>query len=370
MKNILLLILFITVSFSLLTADKITLKDGKILDGQLLKKTDEYLIIEVLRPNNQLHTISVMRDLVISVIDESKRVLYEKGRLKSVDLENFYQKSFLPVNFETSDQDTIVLTDGTSLIAYNIIIRGSYMSYKRLDKPSHLIFSSPLDKIESVNDKYVRIYLSEQDPYRLPEKTLTSSYPQPSIEFGVSLIHHQLNHYKNIFKEVADDLEIPENTNFRNINNPLISLNLGLDIAISQHFITAFLADFTLNFGDFEDYYEDKECFRLFLGELRYRFSVEPLIPWIGAGYAMQSITLINPYQNSQIKYKSQKNAISIAAGVEYRLIDQTGSVLIVLRYLPFGEDSLFYEYDPGIKSKSKIDLSVLQFSFSLYLNL
>ena len=79
MKYVFLLILLTTTSFTLLSADTNTLSNGKTMEGQLLKVSDQSLIFEVLSDSNRVNTISFDRDQVISVVDESQEILYKDG---------------------------------------------------------------------------------------------------------------------------------------------------------------------------------------------------------------------------------------------------------------------------------------------------
>ena len=95
MKYVFYVILIITASFTLLSGtDTITMSDGGIMEGQLLKVTKQALIIEVLSDSNQVSTISLDHNQVISVVDESEESLYKEGIQQEEDLEDYYKKRF------------------------------------------------------------------------------------------------------------------------------------------------------------------------------------------------------------------------------------------------------------------------------------
>jgi len=363
-----LLILLILSSFTILSADTITLSDGETMEGQLLKVTDQALIFEVLYDSTRVHTISIDRHQVISVIDESQEILYKDGHQQE-DPEDYYQKVYMPIFFKRSDVDTIVFKNGDQIMGDITYIKGRHVSYKRSDRPSHYVFSTTVEKIESINGQDIQSDTKFSDPYYPPPIKKVYYYPHPSIEFGLTLVQHHLNQYHGIYEQLAENLEDFDLEGLRDINNPLIALNLGFDLKFSRYICLSFLGNFMLNFGNNKDYHEDVEHFRLFLTELRYTFPNQSLSPWLGAGYALQSITLINNYSGLDIKYKSQSNTLTFAAGIILKINSQFEGNFS-LRYLPFGDKNISWVNQTSIQSESKINLSNIMFSASLNINL
>ena len=369
MKYVFLLILSTTALLTILSADTITLHNGETIEGQLLKVSNQALIIEVLYDVKRVVTISLDHEQVISVVDESQEILYKDGIQQEEDLEDYYQKIYLPTSTNITKKDTIVFKNGDQIVGNIISIRGSYITFKRSDKPSHLVYSSTVEKIDTINVEKVQSNLTFNDPYSSPPKSREFSYPHPAIEFGLSIIQNNLNQYHGIYEELAENIEGIDRGSLRDINNPLIALNLGFDLKFSQYISVSFIGNFMLNFGDNRDYHEDTESFRLFLGELRYTFPLKSISPWIGVGYAYQSITLINSYSGVDIKYKSQSNTVTFGAGIILGLQSQFGGIFS-LRYLPFGDKDLRIESQSDIQTKTKIDLSNIMLSASLIVNL
>ena len=296
MKYFFHVILIITASFTLLSADTITLSNGEIMEGQLLKVSGQALIIEILSDSSQVKTISLDHDQVISVVDESQEILYRNRILQEEDLEDYYKKKYLAKSFLTTKKDTIVFNNGKLIVGNITSISGNYITFMREDRPSHYVFTALVEKIYSINGMKVQSELKSIDPYSSPPKTRVFYYPHPAIEFGLSIIQNNLNQYHGIYGELAEDIEGIDGRSSENVNNPLIAINLGFDFIFSQSFSVSFIGNFMLNFGDNQDYHENTESFRLFLGELRYTFPYKSISPWIGVGYAMQSITIINKY--------------------------------------------------------------------------
>ena len=81
MKFLFLFALLIYTLVTSLSADLIILENGASIKGQLLKVSDYGLIIEQLQESGQVTTITLRHDEVISVMDETETILYEKNRL-------------------------------------------------------------------------------------------------------------------------------------------------------------------------------------------------------------------------------------------------------------------------------------------------
>jgi hypothetical protein len=349
-----------------LSADTIFLSEGDSLSGQLLKVSKDYLIIEMINQSGKVTTISLHRNEVTSVIDESDDILYERGILKERDLEDFYRKSFPKIQKTTLQEDTIVFKNGDEVIGKVISTTTHYVTYKRSDKPANRLYSSTYDKIRTINGKSTEF---SRNIYKTAPKIKVFHYPHIFIEFGFSATHHNLNQYHSIFKNVIENIETIEYKRLREINNPIIAVNIGFGIKLIKYMSLAGLADFTLNFGNNEDYSEDSEHFRLFLAELRFFYPVNAFSIWIGAGLANQSITVINRFSKVDIKYTSSASTISIAGGLSFEFNNHVGA-LLTLRYLPFGDRHVTIKSSIEGSSRNKINLTNILLSTALVINL
>ena len=193
-------------------------------------------------------------------------------------------------------------------------------------------------------------------------------YPRVGIEIGISAVVNQLNHYQSIFNDLSEELDLSGYQSPHTINNPAFAVNLGFIIKISRQVSLAGTSLFTIGFGDNEDYYEDVESFRLFFAELHYLYPLESLSPWIGIGYAFQSLTIINKYSGVDAKLKSQANSIFFAAGLDVD-INKKINFVFALRYFPFGEKEIHISRGE-IKARDAINLSNLMISSGIVINL
>jgi hypothetical protein len=357
------------ISISSLSADLIILSNGGSKSGQLLKVSGHYLIFEVLNKSGQVSTISLHRDEVNSVIDESDEILYEKGRLIERDLEDYYQKSFPRYPKHSSQRDTIVFKNGDELVVNIISTHKNYVTYKRPENPGNRLYTTTIDRIKTINGKFVRNTIDAGSIFESSSEIRVFHYPHPFIEIGFSLIHQQLNQYQSIVQEVIDQVEAVNYGTIREINNPLVAVNLGFGLKFSQAFSLACLADFNVNFGDNRDYSEHTEHFRLFLAEFRYTYPLKFFDLWLGAGAAWQSITLINRFHGVDMKYTSSLNTIAFGIGIKFKFNTQFSS-LISLRYLPFGEQDVYLDTHTHIFTNSRIDHTNIIFSTTILVNL
>jgi len=368
MTNLTLFILIILASFAILSADTITLTTGETLEGQLLRAAHKALIFEVIHDSSRVITISIDREKVISVIDESQDVLYSNGLLRE-DPEDYYQKVYLPIFYRSTQEDTIVLKNGKKIIADILYTKGPHILYKRLDRSASETFSIRAEEIHSINGRIIQSDVIPGDPYHAPPINKIFDYPHTTIEFGVSVIQHNLNEYQGIVDDLVENNENINRKPFQKISDPLIALNLGFDLKFSPSIGITFIGNFMLNYSDNKDYIEDVESYRLFLGELNYTYPLTSFSPWIGIGYALQSITLINRYSGVDIKYKSQSKSYSVAVGVVLRATDRFGGIFSI-RYLPFGSKNVKIPNDVEFQSQPSINLTNLVISGSMFLDL
>jgi sRNA-binding regulator protein Hfq len=339
-----LLIPLLFASFILLKADTISLINGETMRGQLIKVSSSYLIFEVIDDSNRVSTLSLNHGKVLSVKDESNRTLYSHGTQQVKDLENYYKKTSLPFIYKKAQTDTIILKNGEQRIGHITSFTQRYINYRLLDKQSQSIQRSKVEDIETINGEKIHSFFSDINPYYTFPKENISTFARPSIGFGFTLIQHKLNEYKTIY-------------------------NLGFDIRIRQDICFAFTGNFTMNFDNDEDFYEDTEGYRLFTFELRYTLPIASISPWIGAGYAMQSLTIINRINNVDIKLKSQSSKFLLAAGIIFNSSSRYGFI-ISLRYLPFGEEYVNLPANVELQSTPKINLSCITLSTSVFFDL
>ncbi len=369
MKYFVTSLIILVMAISPLSADKIILSQGDTLSGQLLKVSKHHLIIEMKNKSGQVTTISLHRDEVTSVIDESDEILYENGILKEPDLKDYYHQTFPKIPIHSLQEDTIIFKNGDKVIGKIINTHKYYIVYKRSDIPTNRIYNTTLDKIETINGKSMQTTGFSRNIYATPRKIRAYHYPHAFIEFGFSFTQHNLNQYHSIFNEVIERVETIEYKKLRDINNPLIAVNLGFGIKISRFLSLAGIADFSLNFGNDEDYSEDSEHFRLFIAELRYFYPLSSFSPWIGVGLAYQSITMINRFNGVDIKYISSASTFSIAGGLSIDLSKGVGA-LIAIRYLPFGDQDVSFDRTIEGNPNNKINLTNILFSTTLIFNL
>ena len=368
MTKISLFILFILTSVAVLCADTITLSSGETLEGQLLRVANKALIFEVIHDSSRVITISIDRESVISVIDESQDVLYSNGLLRE-DPEDYYQKVYLPIFYRSTQKDTIIFKNGKKVIGDIIYTKGSYILYKRSFSPTSETFSIKAEQIYSINGMIIQSDVILSDPYNAPPINKVFHYPHTTVEFGVTVIKHHLNEYQSIVDDLVENNENINQKALRKINDPLIALNLGFDFKFSPSMGITFIGNFMLNYSDNEDYLHDVESYRLFLGEINYTYPLKSFSPWIGLGYALQSITLINRYSGVDIKYKSQSKSYSAALGVILRATDRFGGIFSI-RYLPFGTQDIIMPDNVEFQSQPSINLTNILFSGSVFLDL
>ena len=84
MKKIHFTILVIILLVGLAGADTIKLKNGDVINGQLLRITSEFLIVEVRSTDViEIKNISIKREDVENVIDENGKTLFENNRRRA-----------------------------------------------------------------------------------------------------------------------------------------------------------------------------------------------------------------------------------------------------------------------------------------------
>jgi len=359
----------IFLTFLQLTADTIILNNGETIDGQTLKVTETTVIIEVQTEKEfATSTLSVSREEVKTIIDESQLKLFDDNRLRVKDLSDYYSAANPYKQVHTSGSDTLVTEDGQVIIGNIKSITVSHVTFSRGNDSSKL-YTILIDKIVAINDQdlnAIRNKIRENTP---PPAQKVYSYPRMGIEIGLSAVFNQLTGYQNTFDDLAQDLDLNSYQRPHAIDNPIFTVNLGFLIRISRQVSLAARSHFTLGFGDNEDFSEDSEKFRLFFAEVQYLYPLKSFSPWIGAGFAFQSVTIINRYNNVDAKYKSQATSISLAAGFDLDVNTQLNFVF-ALRYLPFGEKGINIESTGVTTDGYRIDLSNLMISAGFVVNL
>jgi hypothetical protein len=347
------------------------MKNGDKTTGQLLKLSQNAIIVEVITENKKVSTVSFERKLVQSVVDESGTLLYANNRLHVTNLERYYQKMFVRQNPKRAKVDTLVFKSGYRAEVHLLGRTVDEISYRKKDDPKTTVRRAKVSKIDTLlenindlNDKPVHQYYSEPISRNF-------SYPSLELQIGIALIQHSLNDHQDVTAQLAEESGNLNMIGPRKIGNPFISVEFGLGPKFTPNIIATLVANFVFNSGNNKDHKEESEFYRLFFAELRYAILPEyNFCPWLGVGYAMQSITIINNYGRVDLNFKAKSKTISLAGGL---IISPESSLsgLIAIRYLPFGEKEIENIIPSSeTKIKNKIDFSSLMISTSLIMSL
>jgi hypothetical protein len=362
-------IALIFLTFQKLTADTITQSNGRTIEGQTLKVSETSIIIEVQTDKEYvISTRSIPREEVKNIIDENNMILFEDNRLLVKDLSDYYSMPNPYKQVQTKGSDTLVTEDGQVIIGNINNITTSHITYAHEHDQSklYMIFT---DKIASINGQDMNKIRNEIKQNTPPPAEKVFSYPLIGIEMGLTGIFNQLNQYQNTFDDLSQKLDFSGYQPPHMIDNPIFTVNLGIMVKINRHISLSARSHFTLGFGDNEDYSEDSESFRLFLADVQYLYPLNSFSPWIGLGFAFQSITIINRYNRIDVKFKSQENTILYEAGFDFEINTQLNFVF-ALRYLPFGEKEITIQTSEQITGGYRIDLSNLMISAGFVINL
>jgi len=350
MKTILIFI-SIFLFFSNGFADKIILKNGKIFHGELIKVTPKYVIIETIR-NLKLINISLEKEKIEKIIDESKKVLYESGLYKVKNLKPYYSETLLTQSHHR--QDEVILTNGK--IIYGKIVDVSDNQMKIMtDKNLSRVFL--FEHISSINGKPFENYnfKSLSDEY-IPINT----YPKISFEFAPSMLFTNLSTLQKKMQDYLDREKPDENLIVDEIKDSYFGLQLSFIIKFTDYIAASVTGHFLFTSG--EDFYH------LVFTELRGYFASGSYRPWISAGWAHQSVKLEGDLKSQGARYEwyAQENAPSFAAGFETGYAS-SASFFASVRYLGFAKKNITTNFDNT--ASEKIDFSAFLLSLGLQIN-
>lgn len=358
---------FLIISLSILNitfdlkADIITLKDGKKLQGQLLRVTQTKVIYEVNDLYKGVYAITIERENVESVMDESKKYLYHNGKQSVANFKDYHTVSYPNIDISTkkTNNDTIKLINGKEIICKIAKLRNGYISYKLRDD---LLQNIHFSKISSINNKQLFDHI-------VPPVGSKKPYPNAILKGGYIFVFHKLSQFNKIIEYVAQ--EIP---GFRNVTleftNPVKTFNTEFQIEFNPNMAAGISA-----------YSMDEDLFGIdfFSLEYMYQFPYEYFSPWLGIGYAFQAVEIRykqsisgQDYIGVDMKLESGKKIFFIACGVKYKFNKYLG-LDVSLKHLPFGPQKITVDEVYGAESFSysgKIDLTNTMFSISAVFDL
>ena len=336
----LLLFLFVMIAEKSM-ADEITLNDGTVLQGELLKVSRKGMIVEFISPrDSSFYNKTLPRNEVVKIIDQSGTILYDEKRLKvgNLHLHNYYFQHVRPVHL-----DTIKFYDGEEIVARVINMTQDHLWYQTSMSYPHPV-SIALEDISEINNQTKETYRWQWIGYsgdRLFE------YPHVVVEIGYASVNTHLTALREtIGATFAEDA--------------YSALHLGLLVAINPYISAGLLGHFLFHFGTGESDEDDSDAYRLGLVEIRFGWPHKNIKPWIAISGASQSIIL---FPNSSFKWKSQSWGLGYGAGLEYHITDFV-HIFGAVRYIPISEKNI----TPGTQNKIDLSNTVLSFGMQVIL--
>lgn len=294
MSKIITLLLFSL--FLLGHGDTIVLKNGEMIQGQLIKVSGTMIIVEKFsRDISHIVNVSIPAADVEKIIDESGFLLFSQNKLQA-----------------------------SSLIPY---------------------YHSPL----------------RAEQYSFPAHRLPS-FPQLVFELGYNGSITHLDDLEKITREFLVRQGIEEPVYLSNVPSTYSGIQIGLYLRITRNFSIG-------GTGHINRY--DQGHFRIFFGELRYRKELEFVSPWIGVGYASQSIE-VNQTPGPNVNWMVSSDGPLFSLGIDFGR--QVGwGFYTAVRYLPFSKKITVLSSYPGLQLTdyrlAKIDLSVVMVSLGTRFN-
>lgn len=349
LKHHLLIISILFFFFNSVLADTIHLKDGKTINGQLLKVSEKMVIIETIK-KGKIINISINRENINRITDDSKKILYENSKLNVSNLGSYYNRNDLFLN--QNKVDTLILTDGSSVLGEIIDISDTKLQLRIKYPQSEKSFLRiiPFTQISEINE----LPLSNVQRDKLTMKIERANvYPKLAFELGGSFAFTNLGKLKNMIDQylIAQSQE-------SGIHIDGIVGKYGL---VQLSFIIKFSTKIGLGVTGHFDFTPEENAFRIMFSEFKYYFPWRSLSPWVGLGYASQSIRIADTIYGHDATYSwaCKSNGPSFAIGIETANETDTGFYTNI-RYLLF----------PTKRTLNKeLDLSVILISVGIITN-
>ena len=212
MKKIHFTILVIILLVGLAGADTIKLKNGDVINGQLLRITSEFLIVEVRSTDViEIKNISIKREDVENVIDENGKTLFENNRRRA-HLASYYtgqQHNVLNSDNQFSLRfndlpDTIYLKDGKKSIANIVGVDKDRLVLQKvtnLERERSVKYYMSLDRVDRINGQKIK----SNDFVETKEAVKKiSHYPHLVFELGGTEMLTHFNDVQQLFQNYYD----------------------------------------------------------------------------------------------------------------------------------------------------------------------
>jgi hypothetical protein len=331
MKIRLLIILWLGCIALPLKSDILYLNNGEQINGELIRVTSVGLIFEIRQNAFILDCKTFNFEEVLKVVDDNGTILFQSSLLLVPDLSDYY----IPPRKLSSIyavQDTLELTDQSRSIVYIKDMSNEYVFYFT-KKNRNEIQKIPKDQIYRINgqpmEKYQQVSLSAPSTRYL-------SYPYFSIEMGYGFIKTHLGTLSNFEIDTSSTNPIRS----RSLANNYNSLQLCLLLHIHPYLSISMVGHFSEDFGGTAVNDKDvEESFYLAVAEIRLTYPNYFIKPWLGIGWAHQSLTIITNTTTDNtsvdIIWKSHSSGIAFSAGLDFKMTD-IFQLYIAGRLMPF----------------------------------
>ena len=379
MKRKFLTILLMLSCIGLGRGDIIKLKNGKTIEGQLLKVTNKYLIVEIQSQDViEIKNIFVKCEDVENVIDENGKTLFENNRRKA-KLASYYTDQLYNLFNSTnrlrpvfkSMPDTVYLKDGKKSIVKIIGVDKGRLVFRKVINSGRVNsnkYYAPIEKIDRINDQKIKgddFIITKEAERKLVH------YPHFAFELGGVGILTQFDDVEKLFQGFYDYGELPLTSD--KIENVYGGVKLSFLIHATRRII--------FGASGYTNYKRNNRVIKILQFEGRYLVPMRNFRPYIGVGYAWQSVKIVDKadIHISQyailrsIKFKDHSGGIAINFGVDIGAPTGFG-LYINACYLPLSEKNPEVQVQSGDLNipqnlAQPIDLSTILFSAGLRFN-
>jgi opacity protein-like surface antigen len=348
MKIRLLIILWLGCIALPLKSDILYLNNGEQINGELIRVTSVGLIFEIRQNAFILDCKTFNYEDVLKVLDDNGIILFQSGQLLVPDLSDYYMP---PRKLSSIDavQDTLELINQSRSIVYIKDISNEYVFYFT-KKNRNEIQKIPKDQIYRINgqpmEKYQRV--SPAAP-----STRYLSYPYLSVEVGYGLITTHLGSLSGLKIDTSGSANP---LRLRSVANNYNCLQLSLLLHIFPYLSASIVGHFSEGFsGNAENDEDVDESFYLAVAELHLTYPNYFIKPWLGIGWAHQSLTIITSTTTDatsvDIIWKSHSSGLAFSGGLDFKITD-------IFQFYIAGRSMPFTSKPITSISNTKIDLA------------
>ncbi len=347
-----------------LHADVLELAGNKKFYGQLISITEKIITVNILTEEDaSIQPVSLPRDKVIKITDESGTVLFSDNTQHIIVLKRYYDE--IRNNWEelkdrfNSKHNTIRFITGKKKGGKIINITKQFVflengSNDLMENSKLSVEKFSLNKIAKIGDKHV-LFIDPQKPRLRRSKEI--KYPVYSVSVGVVYAQTNYDQLQQLFQEFYDNSGLSFSAEKRAAGFPGIQMKFD-----------AFIKPY-LSLGLTGYYYkkENLNTIGMAIADVKYIFYQTALKPWLSIGFAGHDFRSSEKVQQTNYIWDTSKGTASFGLGIDFG--DELGTGYnLSIHYLPFGKGTTKIK-DPDISVKKKLDFTMFLISVGMRFN-